>query len=98
VGYIAGLAISYVFLTRFVFDPAASGKSEGRLLAEFGASGIAGVLVTACVITLATSVCGLSPAAGKGLAIVTSFAVVFVVRRCIVFAQPAARARSRSVA
>jgi putative flippase GtrA len=86
IGYLIGLALHYVLSVRFVFDAKASRKSDRRLMAEFAASGLAGLALTAAVIGLATSALGLPLLPAKVIAVALSFVVVYFVRRAVVFA------------
>jgi putative flippase GtrA len=85
-GYACGLVLHYRLSRRFVFDVGASAKSRHRRFAEFVASGLIGLAVTAGVIALATGVLGLNPVLAKVLAAGGSFLGVFALRRTIVFA------------
>jgi putative flippase GtrA len=86
VGYGAGLVVQYFGSVRFVFDARSSAKTQVRLFVEFAASGLLGMSLTALVIGLATAGLGLPLLFAKGLAVGISFAVVFAVRRLLVFA------------
>ena len=88
-GYACGLALHYVLSVRLVFDPQASNKAQGRLLAEFALTGLAGMAITALVIALATDLVGLPLLPAKMLAVGASFLVVFALRRGVVFARRA---------
>jgi putative flippase GtrA len=92
-GYAAGMLVHYLLSSRFVFDSAASGKSEPRQLVEFALSGLAGLSLTGLIIAVATEAWGLTPVAAKVIAVLVSFAAVFLIRRCFVFA-PDASAKS----
>ena len=85
-GYTAGLALHYVLSRRFVFDTAGSEKNDWRRFGEFAASGCAGLAITWSVIHLATDIAHLPAMLGKIAAVGTSFVVVFLLRRGIVFA------------
>jgi putative flippase GtrA len=85
-GYAVGIVVHYFLSCRFVFDAARSQKAAHRVFAEFVASGIVGLVVTAAVIALATSGLGVTPIAAKILAAGASFVGVFLIRRTIVFA------------
>ncbi|MGE0055869.1 MAG: GtrA family protein [Hyphomicrobium sp.] len=91
-GYSLGLVLHYVLSVRFVFDADASLKTRRRLFGEFVASGLFGVFATWAVIHLATGTLGMGSVPAKGLAVIISFAAVFIIRRSIIFA---ARTRSR---
>jgi putative flippase GtrA len=86
VGYLAGLVLHYVLSVRFVFDVARSAKSHARLFSEFVVSGAVGLCITAGTIAISTDIAHLPPVVGKAAAVVMSFAVVFILRRAIVFA------------
>lgn len=89
VGYAVGMITHYALSTAFVFDIAHTRKSAPRRLAEFAASGLLGLMLTGLVIAVMTDYFASSAIAAKVVATITSFLVVFLVRRCIVFA-PAA--------
>jgi putative flippase GtrA len=88
-GYLAGLGLHYVLSVRFVFDAAATRKGSARLFTEFALSGLAGVAVTGSSIAVATQVLGLGAVPGKLCAMSASFAVVYSLRRGVVFASRA---------
>ncbi len=85
-GYSMGLVLHYTLSVRLVFDASASLKTRRRLFMEFAASGIFGVFTTWAVIHLAVSTLGMGPVCAKGLAVLVSFAAVFMIRRSIIFA------------
>ena len=86
IGYTAGLILHYVLSRRFVFDTARSDKGDWRRFGEFAVSGCVGLAMTWAVIHLATDVAHLPAMVGKIVAVGTSFIVVFLLRRGIVFA------------
>jgi putative flippase GtrA len=88
-GYVVGLGLHYVLCLRFVFEAAATQKGSARLCMEFALSGLAGVAVTGSSIAIATQLLGLGAVAGKLCAISASFAVVYSLRRGVVFASRA---------
>ena len=85
IGYSTGLVLHFFLSARYVFNIANAGKSQGRLFAEFVASGCVGLLITWAVIGVATDLAHLPPVIGKAGAVVASFATVFVLRRTVVF-------------
>ena len=85
-GYATGLALHYMLSVRFVFETAGSVKSSARRFGEFALSGGVGVVITSAVIFAATDLAHLPPMIGKIAAVATSFMVVFLLRRGIVFA------------
>lgn len=86
VGYAVGMIAHYALSTAFVFDVAHARKSAPRRLAEFAASGLLGLMLTALIIAAMTDYFAASAIAAKVVATIASFLAVFVVRRCIVFA------------
>ncbi|RTL66447.1 MAG: GtrA family protein [Hyphomicrobiales bacterium] len=84
-GYLVGLAAHYILSVALVFDAEASGKRQRRLVAEFVASGLFGLALTTCVISMATGL-GLALLAAKVVAVALSFAAVYMLRRSVVFA------------
>lgn len=88
IGYGAGLALHFILSSRFVFAAANSGKTQARLLGEFALSGLAGIEVTAIVMTVATEAAGLSGLAAKVLAAGTSFVLVYWLRCTFIFGAP----------
>ena len=85
-GYAFGLVLHFVLSTQFVFDTAASQKTRARLFGEFAVSGGAGIVLTAAVITVMTHRLHADPVVAKITAVGVSFAVVFLLRRGVVFA------------
>ena len=85
VGYLAGLVVHYVLSCRYVFVTAA-GKSDVRRFVEFAASGGVGLAITWLVIHGLTEIAHLPALVAKVAAVATSFVVVFLLRRGVVFA------------
>ena len=85
-GYTIGLLLHFCLSTLFVFDTSATRKSRARLFSEFAVSGGAGLVLTAAVITIMTHRAHAAPVVAKITAVLVSFAVVFVLRRSVVFA------------
>ena len=86
IGYTAGLGVHYVLSRRFVFTAADTAKGDLRRFGEFALTGCVGLAMTWGVIALATDVAHLPAMFGKIVAVGTSFVVVFLLRRGIVFA------------
>jgi putative flippase GtrA len=93
-GYLTGLALHYGLSIRFVFDVAATRKGPARLFGEFALSGLAGIAITGSSIALGTEALGLAAVPAKFLAMIASFAVVYSLRRGVVFASRAPLARA----
>jgi len=87
IGYGFGLLLHFALSSRYVFECGSTGKTPARLLAEFAASGIVSLLITALMIALAYDVIGLPALAAKAAAVAASFLAVFILRRNVVFAK-----------
>lgn len=105
-GVLAGLVVHYTLSAFFVLADQETGKSHRRLISEHVLTGGAGVLITSAVIFAMVDLAGLAPFAGKGVAVVITFVVVYIMRAGYVFngrrtaveafattADPTARAR-----
>jgi putative flippase GtrA len=86
IGYSAGLVLHYILSICFVFEAARTGKPHGRLFMEFVFSGIAGLITTVAIVTVAVQAFGLSAGMAKVCAVGISFALTFALRRYLVFA------------
>ncbi len=91
VGYSVGLVVHYVLSSRYVFATQTSDKTSARRFGEFAVSGCVGLAITWALIHLATDVAHLPAMVGKIAAVGTSFIVVFLLRRGIVFASRTAQ-------
>jgi len=89
-GYTAGLALQFVLAQRIVFRDAQTNKTEARLFAEFAASGVVGLAMTAAILYVATDLAGLPALVGKLFAVPASFVAVFALRHGVVFKDRAA--------
>jgi putative flippase GtrA len=87
-GYAIGLVLHYALSARYVFETEGSSKSGLRRFVEFCLSGLIGLFITWGVILIATEWLGLPALVGKIGAVGTSFVVVFLLRRGVVFAKP----------
>ncbi len=85
-GYSAGLVLHYILSICFVFEAARTGKSHGRLFMEFVFSGLAGLITTVAIVTVAVQAFGLTAGVAKICAVGISFAMTFALRRYLVFA------------
>ena len=86
VGYAVGLVLHFLLSTLCVFDAMATAKPLPRLFGEFALSGAVGLALTAAVITVMTNLLQAAPVLAKAVAVIVSFAVVFLLRRHMVFA------------
>ena len=65
IGYSLGLLLHFCCRAAFVFNAAAAGKPAARLFGEFALSGLAGMVVTACVIAVGSRRRGSAASAGQ---------------------------------
>ena len=86
VGYGVGLVLHYILSIRYVFEHDDRSKAGLRRFVEFVLSGLIGVAITWLIIAVATEVLHLPALIGKVAAVGTSFIVVFLLRKGIVFA------------
>lgn len=86
-GYVVGLIAHFLLSVRFVFDAGATGRSGTELFARFALSGLAGLVLTAAIVALLADLAGLAPILAKIAAVITSFSVVLLLRRTVVFAR-----------
>lgn len=85
-GYGIGLAVHFLLSARVAFDGTATRKSATRLFWQFALSGLCGLVVTAGTVALLADQAGIRPILAKAVAVVLSFALVFLLRRTFVFA------------
>jgi hypothetical protein len=77
--------VHYTLSVFFVFADQDTGKSQRRLISEYVLTGGAGVLITSAVIFAVVDLAGLPPFVGKGVAVVITFVVVYIMRAGYVF-------------
>lgn len=87
IGYVAGLIISYFLLTKYVFS-SVSRKSLKFLLRRvflFLISGTVGAISTFSVVNIIVVIFGNNVYLAKAMAVMSSFLIVFLFRKFIVF-------------
>ncbi len=84
-GYAVAFVLNYRLSRRFVFAGHGTHKSERRLFAEFMASGVFGLLLTAAVTGAGVYLFGLSPTIAKTAAVLMSFVALYLIRSRLVF-------------
>jgi putative flippase GtrA len=82
----AGLVLHYALSVTLVFDAAATGKSHGRLIAEYALTGVMGFVITISAIFFVTDVAGAPAIIGKLVGVGLTFVSVYLVRSGVVFA------------
>ena len=86
IGYACGLVLSYVICVSYIFDVDATGKSKRRLVVEFGASGVLGIVLTYAMIALLVDVCAVQPLVAKVVTVGFVFIAIYVLRSVRIFA------------
>jgi len=87
IGYVAGLIISYFLLTKYVFS-SVNRKSLKFLLRRvflFLISGTVGAISTYSVVNIVVVIFGNNVYLAKAMAVISSFLIVFLFRKFIVF-------------
>ncbi|MBK7792410.1 MAG: GtrA family protein [Betaproteobacteria bacterium] len=90
IGYAAGLVIHYLLAIRLVFVHRRFRSTVGFELGLYAATGVAGLLMTVAIVAAGQRL-GFSLAFAKGVAVLASFVVVYLVRRALMFSAPRKR-------
>ena len=85
VAYIAALALNYRLSRLYVFGDDGGHKGEKRLFAQFMATGLLGLVLTAVVTGGGIYWLGFKPAIAKTIAVLICFVVLYIVRSRLVF-------------
>jgi putative flippase GtrA len=88
-GYCTGLVVHYLIATRYVFRHRRYRDARIVESALYGATGLAG-LVLSTAIVWAGDALGLHLAVSKAIAVVASFAAIYLIRRWLLFTAPPA--------
>jgi putative flippase GtrA len=86
VGYVAGMLVHYALSAYWVFPDVEGARRTAPTLAKFVATGLLGLATTAAIIDVLTRHHIAGAFAAKGAAVVSSYLVVFILRRSYVFA------------
>src|SRR5262245_2856647 len=85
VAYGVALALNYWLSKRYVFAASLSHKSESRLMAEFVATGVFGLMLTAALTGLCVHALNLAPILAKTIAVLICFLALYIIRSRLVF-------------
>lgn len=85
VAYAVALMLNYALSKRYVFAAVLSHKSDNRLMAEFIATGIFGLVLTAAITGFSVHVLDLAPALAKTAAVLICFLTLYIIRSRLVF-------------
>jgi len=91
IGYLAGLCLHYRLSASWVFPDPAEGRPALPTFAKFAATGLLGVVTTAAIIGFLTGTGVAGAFYAKAVAVGSTYVVVFLLRRTVVFADPSAR-------
>ncbi|MCB1511326.1 MAG: GtrA family protein [Hyphomicrobiaceae bacterium] len=86
VSCMVGLVLHYLLSAGYVFDAAATGKSNERLIGEYALTGAMGFAITASSIFVCVDLIGFPAWFGKGVGVGATFVSVYLVRAGYVFA------------
>jgi putative flippase GtrA len=85
-GYLMGIFVHYALSARWVFPDAKRARRTAPTLAKFVATGLIGLATTAAIIDLLTRNHLAGALSAKAAAVVTTYVLVFLLRRTYVFA------------
>ena len=86
-GYLMGIFVHYMLSARWVFPDAAGTRRTGPTFAKFVLSALIGLAATTTIIDVLTRNHLAGAFAAKAAAVVTSYVLVFLLRRTYVFAR-----------
>lgn len=89
IAYSIALGVNFVLTMKHVFPESHGHKSELRLMTEFGATGVLGLVLTALVTGITILDLHMTPLEGKTIAVLLVFVVLYYVRSRLVFTAPA---------
>lgn len=84
-GHAVAFSLNYVLSRRFVFLDAGAQKGEQRLFAEFMATGVLGLALTAAVTAAGIYGLALEPIVAKTVAMLITFVTLYIIRSRLVF-------------
>ena len=85
IGYLSGLAVSYIFTRSMVFKSQRVGKAAAGEALGFAMTGIVGLAITSGVVAVCTQLLHLGPSVARLAAVGFSFTTVFLMRSQLVF-------------
>lgn len=86
IGHAAAFSLNYVLSRSLVFFDDGAHKGQRRLFAEFMATGVFGIALTASVTAAGLYVLALSPIVAKTMAMLLTFVTLYIIRSRLVFA------------
>jgi putative flippase GtrA len=89
-GYASGMLLNYLLCVSFIYRVEQTGKSQNRLIAEYVASGVFGLLLTTGLIAFLTGYLSLPPLPAKVITVAIVFVSIYLVRSGKIFAPRAA--------
>lgn len=88
IGHAAAFTLNYVLSRRLVFQNDGAHKGEQRLFAEFMATGLLGLALTAAVTAAGIYGLELEPIVAKTVAMLITFVTLYIIRSRLVFTPP----------
>ncbi|WP_081717771.1 GtrA family protein [Hyphomicrobium nitrativorans] len=88
IGHAVAFSLNYVLSRKLVFGTAGEHKGEQRLFAEFMATGLLGLALTASVTAAGIYLMDFEPIVAKTVAMLITFVTLYIIRSRLVFTRP----------
>lgn len=88
IGHAVAFSLNYVLSRKLVFGSAGAHKGEQRLFAEFMATGLLGLALTASVTAAGIYLLDVMPIVAKTIAMLITFVTLYIIRSRLVFTRP----------
>ena len=88
IGHAVAFSLNYVLSRKLVFGTAGEHKGEQRLFAEFMATGLLGLALTAAVTAIGVYLIDYTPIIAKTVAMLITFVTLYIIRSRLVFTPP----------
>lgn len=88
IGHAIAFSLNYVLSRKLVFGRAGEHKGEQRLFAEFLATGVLGLALTASVTAAGIYLLDAAPIVAKTVAMLITFVTLYIIRSRLVFTRP----------
>lgn len=88
IGHAVAFSLNYVLSRKLVFGTAGEHKGEQRLFAEFMATGLLGLAMTASVTAAGIYLLDFEPIVAKTVAMLITFVTLYLIRSRLVFTRP----------
>ncbi|HRN88228.1 MAG TPA: GtrA family protein [Hyphomicrobium sp.] len=88
IGHAVAFSLNYVLSRKLVFGTAGEHKGEQRLFAEFMATGLLGLALTASITAAGIYLMDFEPIVAKTVAMLITFVTLYIIRSRLVFTRP----------